>query len=133
MQAGRIARGAALAGVLALAACDGGGGGGTGVEPGVLTVRLDTPAADDRAITLTVSGPGITGPAAEGAYLVHTRMVDGTLRAAVFGTLADGALLRFNVPDVKAASSYTATIVDVAAADNQLRGSKTGYTLTGAR
>jgi hypothetical protein len=99
--------------------------------PGVLTISLTTPAADDRAIMVTVSGPSIGAvSSANGAYTVYTYPDNGSVRAAVFGPLASGALLRFAVPDTRASGSYSASINDVAAASNQLRSLGAGYALT---
>src|ERR671929_50215 len=75
--------------------------------PGVLTISLTTPAADDRAILVTVSGPNIGAvSSANSAYTVYTSPDNGSVRAAVFGPLASGALLRFAVPDTRASGSY---------------------------
>jgi hypothetical protein len=122
---------------LAAAACTGGDDGGTTPpppEPGVLTVSLTTPNTDDRALVVEVTGPSITGvTAANAAYVVHSRAPGATsVRAAVFGALGSGALLRFSVPDVNAAAAYKATVVEVADGANALR-QTTGYAATIAR
>ncbi|HEX2203394.1 MAG TPA: hypothetical protein VHG91_08850 [Longimicrobium sp.] len=124
--------------VLALAACDGGGGGGGPTEtpvPGYLRVTLDTPAADDRAMVVQLTGPGdITEvAAARGGHRVFTRAAGGGVRAAVFGSLTDGALLRFRVSDVAKASQYGAALVEVSDASHALRGSTGGYGLSVAK
>ncbi|HEV2736364.1 MAG TPA: hypothetical protein VGV85_16080, partial [Longimicrobiaceae bacterium] len=68
-----------LAGLAAavLSAC---GDAGAGVapeapQPGVLTVTLTTPFPDDRAMLITVSGPGEASAVADGGsgYTVHAR------------------------------------------------------------
>jgi hypothetical protein len=109
---------AALA-LLALTACQ---DGPTRPEPGVLTLSLTT-AADDRAVIVSVQGPEAMDrvEAANAAYAVHSRGTGTSFRAAVFGRLASGPLLRFAVPDVNKATSYTATVVEMADASNQLR------------
>jgi hypothetical protein len=99
--------------------------------PGTLTVSLATPAQDDRAVMITVSGPGIgTVASASGAYTLYTKPEDAGVRAALFGPLASGPLLRFNVPDTRQAKSYSATIIEVATAANQLRAIGAGYAVT---
>lgn len=122
---------------LAAAACTGGDDGGTTPpppEPGVLTVTLTTPSAAGRALVVEVTGPAITGVAAANeAYVVHSRAPGATrVRAAVFGSLSSGALLRFQVPDVNAAAAYKAVVVEVADGANALLPA-TGYTATIAR
>lgn len=115
----RIATGAAALGLLALAACQ---DGPTRPEPGVLTVSLAA-TTDDRAIIVSVQGPEEMGQveAASPAYVVHSRGSGTAFRAAVFGKLGAGPLLRFAVPDVNRAGSYTATVVEMADASNRLR------------
>ena len=103
----------------------------TGPTAGTLTVSLTTPNADDGAILLTVSGPDMTQIAVEDTSLYVRYAQDGTTVTAVLvGDLLGGPLVTFHVPDVDAASSYSATITQVADRSNVLRGSLTGYALT---
>jgi hypothetical protein len=102
----------------------GGGEDGTGPaapQPGQLTVNVTTSGAAGAAFLLTVRGPGITSPTpgASGQKL-YTFASGDTLRAAVIGTVTAGALLKFSVPDVNQASSYRATLNEVAGTDNAL-------------
>lgn len=122
---------------LGAAACDGGGGGGTteppAPVPGALTVSLATPNTGDRAMVVSVTGPGLaTAEAAVASYVVHARATPGALRAAVFGSLGSGPLLRIQVPDVNRPGDYSATVVEVADGANALR-ETAGYTLSVAR
>jgi hypothetical protein len=105
--------------------------GESGPTPGELTVRLTTPNADDGAMVLVLSGPGpITNVAAASAgTIVHARDASGSMRVAAFGSIASGDLIRFSVPDVEQASSYQATIHEVADRGNVLRPAVTSYTL----
>jgi hypothetical protein len=116
-----------------LAACGGGDGTGSAAPgPGVLTVSLDDPNAGDRAVVLTLNGPGeITGvQAANASHVVYTRTQGTTTRVAVFGVIGDGALLTLSVPDASRAGSYAATVVEAADASNAARASVSGYTAT---
>lgn len=115
-----------------LASC---GGGDNPVDakptPGMLTVSLSTPAQDDRAVMIAVSGPGIgTVVSASGAYALYTKPEDTGVRVALFGPLVSGPLLRFNVPDTRHPQSYSAAIIEVATAANQLRAVGAGYAVT---
>lgn len=123
---------ALLAGVL-VAAC--GKDGPTGPVSGVITVNLSTATVDDRAILVSVTGPEeITGiEVANPSYTLHSRGSGTAFKAAVFGNLGAGALLRFTVPDVNKVDSYTATVLQVSDAGNAVRAEATGYTLTLAR
>ena len=113
----------------------GDGGGPIAPIPGTLTVSLTTPNADDRAIHLSIKGAAAADSVsnvqvATASLTVFSRDLDGNeAEAAVFGDLASGALVRFSVPDVNRASSYNATIVDVADASNEVRSSLSGYSL----
>jgi hypothetical protein len=100
--------------------------------PGTLTARLVTPNTDDGAILVEIAGPTPVADVATpvpGA-VVHSRGSGNTARVAVFGSLAAGALVRFSVPDVNAASQYTATVTEASDRANALRASVTGYQIT---
>ena len=89
-----------------------------------------TPNTDDGAILLELRGPDIHALAATNSSLqVFSDTSSAPIRTVVAGSLSAGALLTFHVPDVGAAASYTATIVDVADRQNKLRSGLTGYTL----
>lgn len=103
--------------------------------PGELTLSLSTPHADDRALLLTLTGPGpITGVQASGSgYTVHARAAESSVRLAVFGRVTNGPVVRFHVPDVEKASLYVATLQEAADPQNALRSSTAGYALTVSR
>jgi len=127
---------ALLAAALCLlaAACTGDGGvvNPPAPVPGVLTVRLTTPNADDRAAVLTVAAPepvaGVESAAA--GVIAHQRTSGTETKVAVFGPLASGALLKLAVADVNKAAQYTVTVQEVADATNTLRPTLAGYTTT---
>jgi hypothetical protein len=129
---------AGLAAVVVAAGCtdrNRGGGVTDPPAPGVLAATLSTPNTDDRALIVELSGPGITAvqAAAGSGHTVHSRASGSTVRAALFGDLTDGAVLRFSVPDVSRANAYTARVVEASGADNSLREDVTGYRLQLAR
>lgn len=103
--------------------------------PGTLTVTLVTPRADDRAMVVRVTGPeGMTEVAtANASYALHSRGTGTSFRAAAFGDLAGGALLRFRVPDVNRSAEYAATVVEVSDGANALRADLAGYRLSISR
>lgn len=129
----RISRAGLCVAAALLAACGGGDGTGSAAPgPGVLTVSLHDPNPTDRAVVLTLSGPGeITGvQPANASHAVYTRTQGTTTRVAVFGVIGDGALLTLSVPDASRAQDYSATVVDAADASNAARTSVSGYTAT---
>jgi hypothetical protein len=109
---------------------DDGTSGPDGPTPGFLTVTLTTPSTDDGALLLTVSGPDITQVAATDASLYFRHIEAGsTMTAVLVGNVQGGTLLRFHVPDVAAAGSYSTTITQVADRGNARRASLAGYAL----
>jgi len=112
-------------------ACESGGDGPSGPSgPGQLTVSVSTTGAGGAAFLLTVTGAGITNPvAANSGHLLYSNISGNTLRVAVIGSHTSGALLRFRVPDLAQASTYNATLNEVAGSDNNLQ-STGNYTVT---
>jgi hypothetical protein len=101
--------------------------------PGPLTVSLTTtPNTDDGALLLELKGPSIrTVTAKNAAIQVYAdTMSTTTVRTVVAGNLTTGGLFTFQVPDARAAASYTVTIVDIADRQNRVRNGNSGYTLT---
>ncbi|HEV2150495.1 MAG TPA: hypothetical protein VGR37_24055 [Longimicrobiaceae bacterium] len=98
-------------------------------EPGTLTVMLTTPAADDRAVLISVSGPDEAGAVTDagGGYSVYARPGGTALRVAVFGKISSGKLVTLSVPDVNRASAYRATIQEVVDPSSNVRPSLAGY------
>ncbi len=107
---------------------------GGGARAGTLTLRLTTPHADDGAMTFEVSGAPIDSATAVNASLrLFTRRVGGSaMLGVVVGNLANGAVVTLHVPDVGAAASYTANVLEVADRQDALRPSLAGYALTAA-
>ena len=100
--------------------------------PGELRVQLASPGGRDGAVLLTITGPAapseVTGTQA--GVLVHARPVNGAWTVALFGTVSAGEVLRLQVPDVRAARAYEATVREVAGEDNALRENLGAYRLT---
>lgn len=91
-------------------------------QPGQLTVNVSTSGSAGAAFKLTVTGKDISSPVNVGSsHQLYTFASGNTLAAAVIGTVSAGALLKFSVPDVNQASSYSVTLNEVAGSDNALR------------
>jgi hypothetical protein len=94
--------------------------------PGELAVR-HTAQQPARAMVLTITGPEVATPGdAASAYQIAAVQLSPTswrvLVVAPQGTtLQDGQVVRFSVPDVNAAGSYSATVVQVAGAGYALQ------------
>lgn len=128
----RLATVALLAVTGLLAGCD---KGPSGPVPGELVIRLETPNATDRAVMISITGPVAPGAvsAARAGDVVYSETVGTTVKAAVFGRLASGDLLRLSVADVKQSRSYAATVVEAADSTNALRAVLSGYRATVVR
>ncbi len=106
-------------------------------EPGSLIVSFTTPNVDDRAAMFTVVlPPGTTTGSpvlsASGLEVFHRRVAD-TLRVAVFGAIPSGELLRIAVPDLRQVPRMTVSLLEVAAENDALRESFSGYTIRVSR
>jgi len=120
---------------LLLAACrEPGGGLAARATPGVLTVSLAAPVEGDRALVVSITGPGAVGDVQPApGYAAYTGMPGTATRVAVLGAIAAGPVLRFSVPDTRRAGEYRAAVVDAADEANVARGDLAGYTLTVSR
>lgn len=100
--------------------------------PGPVTVSLVTPNPDDRAILVTVTGPGIEDVArASSGYTVHWKLLsDHEVRVIVFGTLSDGPIFTFSAPDRKSLAGYSGNVIEVADRYNNLRETMGEYAVT---
>jgi hypothetical protein len=122
--------GVTLAALVAGAAC--GGGDSTGPKAGTATISLVTPNADDGAVLLTLTVPGLANvQSASSSYRVYWRVVSPSeVRAIVVGNLASGAVLTASVDDVGKVGQYAGTVVEAASLTDVVRGSTAGYGVT---
>jgi hypothetical protein len=126
-----LTRPAALLAVLLAACGDSGGGTPAQAAPGVLTVNLAAPVAGDRALVISLSGPGEVSDVQPAAgYVAYTGTQGAATRVAVMGAIAAGPLLRFAVPDMRRAGEYHAAVVDAADLQNTARTNLAAYSLT---
>ncbi len=113
-----------------------GGDGPTDTGPGVLKVRLTSPAANaDSAIVFTIAGPAplTSVTVGTGLRLFQQPLGGTTTRFALTGSLANGAtILTIGVADIGAFSQYSGSVNGVAQANYQLR-ALAGYALAVTR
>lgn len=122
------AAGAMLAAALWLAGC----GEPTSIPPlGQVLVSFATPHEDDGAAVLVLRGPSFTtARPARSAHRIHWKInAPDELRAIVLGGITSGAILAVDIPDVRRVDDYTATLLDVAAADDSLREDLSAYSI----
>ena len=68
---------------------------------------------------LTVTGTGITSPAASGGAQLYYDLSGSTLSAVVVGSSLSGEVMRFTVPDVRQVASYQVVLDEAAGTANQ--------------
>jgi hypothetical protein len=116
-----------LAGLFALGACSHDISGSTG---GTLTVNLASPNRDDGAVLFTVSGGPIDSVASPGHQIYAARLDSNTLRLIVTGDIVSGTIATIYLADMHLASSYSATVNQVAARGSYVQHDAASYTLT---
>ena len=101
--------------VLFLAACGGDSPPIPQPVAGDLTMALTTPNSQDGALLLRIVGElEIKDVTPVGSYRVSFHTQAGITRVNITGDLAGGDILKFRVPDIGKASSYTAYVEQAA-------------------
>jgi hypothetical protein len=94
-----------------------------------LDLQLSTPAHDDGAVLLTISGGPVDSVEAPG-FLVHLdRSQANTTRVIVLGDIESGRLARVHLPDQRLTSRYTVVINQVAARRSYAQRDPAAYVL----
>jgi hypothetical protein len=99
----------------ALTACGGNDGGGPGPVPGLLTVSLTGASSAAGALMFTISGGKIDAVSAAGYHTYQSTISPTSRRVMLTGNISAGTLVQIQVPDVAKASSYSVSILQVAA------------------
>src|SRR5262245_47962004 len=99
--------------------------------PGTVTVSLNSPNADDGAVLVTLTGPGIRDAVpANSAYKIYWRAVSATeLRLLVVGNLSDGTLATVTVDDTRHVDQYQGTLLEAVSRTDAVRASLSGYSI----
>ena len=122
----------ALIAMLALGLSCGGSTEPPGPEAGVIVASLNTPNDRDGAVLVRIIGEHTNLTAANGSYRLATaNAVQGTtVRAIVSGTISDGNLIEFRVPDLNKLSTYVVVVEQAAARGTYALLDPSGYTIT---
>jgi len=101
-------------------------------KPGIVTVSFVTPHTDDGAISLDLTGPGVSSvQPGSSAYAVFWRIVSASeARLIVVGDLSAGVVATVAVGDVNRLDAYHAEVIEVATRSDSARISTAGYALT---
>ena len=98
---------------------------------GAAAASLVTPNADDGAILVSLTGPGITSvQSTSSAYFVQSRVVSASeVRLLVVGNVSAGVVATIVVPDVRRIGEYSGSVLEVASRGDQVRNSVAGYAI----
>ncbi len=92
--------------------------GGTGPaetsNPGFVIVTLATPNSNDGALLLTLSGGTMDSLTASAGTIFFASTGTNTFRVMVAGTIGDGPIVRFWMPDRRNVAQYLATLEQAA-------------------
>lgn len=99
-------------------------------DPGFVNVSLSTPNSNDGAIMFTLAGGVIDSLTPAGGTLFSASTGTNRFRAIVAGTITDGTVLRFWMPDRRNIASYTATLEQAAARSTYEQQGLSGYSLS---
>ena len=117
-------------------ACSGdSGNGGTGPAqdvstPGFVNVTLATPNSNDGALLLTLSGGTIDSLTASTGTIFFASTGTNTFRVMVGGTIGDGPVVRFWMPDRRNVAQYAATLEQAAVRSTYAQQNISGYSLS---
>jgi hypothetical protein len=102
-------------------------------EAGTVVVSLVTPNQDDGAIMVSVSGMVLTDPAAVSTlheFYLNQASADSLVAVLAGDEISAGPLLTVGIADIRLVDELSVVILQVAAQDNSLRESLSGYDLT---
>ena len=107
---------------------------GTGLDdtinPGFVNITLTTPNSNDGALLLTLSGGAVDSLAATAGTIFFASTGTNTFKVMVAGTIADGPVVRFWMPDRRNVAQYVATLEQAAVRSTYVQQDIGGYSLS---
>ena len=107
-----------------------GTGPGDTINPGFVTVTLATPNSNDGALLLTLSGGTMDSLQASAGTIFFASTGTNKFRVMVAGTIADGPVVRFWMPDRRNVAQYLATLEQAAVRSTYVQQDISGYSLS---
>jgi hypothetical protein len=98
-----------------------------------LGLSLSSPAQDDGAVLLTITGGPVDSIDSPGYRLYSTSPEANTYRVIIAGQLASGPIARVHIPDERRSADYAAVVEQVAAQGSYRQQDLAGYGLSFAR
>ena len=99
-------------------------------NPGFVNVTLSTPNSNDGAVLLQLSGGVIDSLTASSGSIFFAETGTNIFRVMVAGTITDGPVVRFWMPDRRNVSQYSATLEQAAVRSTYEQQSIGGYSLS---
>ncbi len=99
-------------------------------NPGFVNVTLATPNSNDGALLLTLSGGAMDSLAASVGTIFFASTATNTFRVMVAGTIGDGPVVRFWMPDRRNVAQYSATLEQAAVRSSYEQQDIGGYSLS---
>ena len=100
------------------------------INPGFMNVTLATPNSNDGALLLTLTGGTMDSLEAPAGTIFFAATGTNTFRVMVAGTIADGPVVRFWMPDRRNVSQYVATLEQAAVRSTYVQQDIGGYSLS---
>lgn len=100
------------------------------INPGFVNVTLATPNSNDGALLLTLSGGTMDSLTASAGTIFFASTGTNTFRVMVAGTIGDGPVVRFWMPDRRNVSQYVATLEQAAVRSTYEQQDIGGYSLS---
>jgi hypothetical protein len=98
-----------------------------------LGLSLSSPAQDDGAVLLTITGGPVDSIEATGYRIYSTSPGLNTYRVIIAGQLASGPIARVHIPDERRSADYAAMVEQVAARESYRQQDPAGYGLSFTR
>ncbi len=103
---------------------------GAGPAAATLSLSLASPAQDDGAVLLTISGGPVDSIESPEYRLYSTPMDASTYRVIIAGPLSSGLVARVHIPDDRRSADYGAVVEQVAARGTYRQQDPAGYRLS---
>lgn len=103
----------------------------SGPQAGVVVATLNTPSDQDGALLVRIVGEQTGLRILGGYHLATANAVQGTtMRGIITGTIVDGDLLEFTIPDISKVATYAVVVEQAAARGTYALVDPSGYNIS---
>ena len=104
-----------------------------GPASATLGLSLSSPAQNDGAVLLTITGGPVDSIESTGYRIYSTSPGANTYRVIIAGQLASGPIARVHIPDERRSADYAGTVEQVATRESYQQQDPAGYGLSFTR